>query len=112
MVKIKGDEMKQKEYLPERPVVEDMLRFCCKKIKTKRLRKKFLANPEKYAYKYIMKKVWMEFVQKQCKMFGEAFGEKIWFWTTEGGSIISPPNSEGFMMSRVKYVPEEKSSNN
>jgi len=64
-------------YLPKEPCREDLLPFLRGKFSTKRLRKKFLECPDRYA-KFVIYAVWKEWNLKRWCGLGRVMGEQIY----------------------------------
>ena len=61
-------------YLPQEPTYQDLFKFRIKKLKSKRLQKKFYKNP----YPYISKTLAIEFNKKKWNALGRIMSEQIY----------------------------------
>jgi len=68
-------ELDTTNYLPQEPTYQDLFKFRIKKLKSKRLQKKFYKNP----YPYISKTLAIEFNKKRWNALGRIMSEQIYY---------------------------------
>ena len=88
MVSQKLESVATTNYLPKEPSKKDLLPFLRGKFSTKRLRKKFLASPDRYA-KSVIHAVWKEWEIKRWSGLGRVLGEQLYSILDRESSLVN-----------------------